>query len=170
MNIAMLRYWRCIVLIGFGVLCFLQSVYGMSASPSRGGPVLYIVNNTKSKVYVRDIPTQSYGKEGPVIYYTPGDFNPLGPNQQGSNDFPFDQWFGHPGKASGKIRLVSDDLNDVNRWDEALDIEVIEGGIVEKTFIPSEDRDSVNKREKRVIKYVVVWNGNGWKIVLSEGS
>lgn len=168
MNIIRLKYWNYVVWVGFGLLWFLQGAYGMSASPSKGGPVLYIVNNTKSKLYVRDIPTQSHGKEGPVIYYTPTNFNPLGPSQQISNDFPFDQWFGHPGQASGKIKLVSDDLNDVNRWDDPLDIDIREGGISQETFIPSADRDSVNKRERREIQYTVVWNGNGWKVILDE--
>lgn len=160
--------WKCMVLILFTALWPLPSLYGMSASPSKGGPVLYIVNNTKSKVHARDIPTQSHGKEGPVIYYTPTNFNPLGPNETQSHDFAFDQWFGHPGQASGKIKLASDDQNDPDRWDNPLDIKIQEGGITGEIFIPNETRDSVNKRERTEIKYSVVWNGNGWKIILDE--
>lgn len=147
-----------------------STLYASSATPSRGGPVLYIKNNTNSKVWVRDIPTQDYGKNVPVIYYTPTNFDPLPPHELGGkHDFYYNQWFGHPGQASGKITLASDDPNDPNRWDSPLKIEVKESGIKDEIFKPNEARDLANKREKTLeIKYSVDWNGNGWKITLDE--
>lgn len=171
MNATLRKYYRYFARCGIAsliIMASLGSLYAMSASPSKGGPVLYITNNTNSKIWARDIPTQDYGKDVPVIYYTPTEFDPLHANMPGKHDFYFNQWFGHPGQASGKITLVSDS-NDPNRWDNPLKIEIKEKGITEGVFKPNDVRDFANKREKTLeIRYTVTWNGNGWKIILDE--
>lgn len=145
------------------------NLFATSPSPKKGGPMLYIDNRMRSKIYVRDIPTLHYGKQGAVIYYSPNEFMPLEAQSANSHNFFFNQWFGCPTSHCGKITFINDDPSDPLKWDNPLVIEINEKGLINKEFKPNEMRDKVNKKEHTLgIIYNVVWNGDGWRILLKD--
>lgn len=157
-----------IIILTFGLLAKIN-LFSASPSPKKGGPSLYIDNKTRSKVYVRDIPTQHYGKQGSIIYYSPAEFTPLESETANSHNFFFNQWFGCPGSGCGKISLINDDPSDPLKWDNPLVIEVKEQGLINKEFKPNELRDKINKKNLTLgIIYNVVWNSDGWRILLKD--
>lgn len=142
---------------------------GASPSPHKGGPFLYIDNKMRSKVYVRNIPTQYYGKQGVIIYYSPEEFGPLEAGSAKSHDFFSNQWFGCPGSKCSKITLINDDPVDASKWAEPLVFEMNANGISNAVFQPNKVPDKVNKKGNTMqITYNVNWNTNGWQISLKD--
>ena len=159
---------QLLILIIF-VLYGQAKVFSASPSPKKGGPMLYIDNKMRSKIYVRDIPTQHYGKQGSIIYYSPAEFRPLESETANSHNFFFNQWFGCPGSQCGKITLINDDPSDPFKWDNPLIIEMNEKGIINKEFKPNELRDKINKKAHTLgVIYNVIWNSDGWRILLKD--
>ncbi len=151
------------------LLCCITNLQGASPSPNKGGPFLYIDNKMRSKVYVRNIPTQYYGKHGSIIYYSPEEFRPLEAGSAKSHDFFSNQWFGCPTSKCAKITLINDDASDSLKWEEPLVVEMNGKGISNAIFQPNRVRDKVNKKDNTIqITYNVVWNINGWQISLKD--